>query len=151
MKKATDDNKKSVTVTVKLKLVLLNGQSRLLDETITAYTLACNHVSSVAFETKELVQPKLHKLTYETLRSQYSMKSQMAQSAMKSVIARYRSLRSNGDDWNEVKFKKGEYDLVWNRDYSLFKDGIFSLNTINNGRIKVSFYKKAMEKYFEEN
>jgi len=45
-----------------------------------------------------------------------------------------------------VQFKKLEYDLVWNRDYSLV-GGLFSVNTLQ-GRIKVPFDTKGMEKYF---
>ena len=45
------------------------------------------------------------------------------------------------------KFKKSQYDLVWNRDYSLNNDR-FSVNTIG-GRVKLPYYSKGMEKYFD--
>ena len=71
----------------------------------------------------------------------------MSQSVIKSVIAKYQSVKSNGHDFSLIKFKKSEYDLVWNRDYLLTK-GIFSINTLN-GRIKIPFEVKGMEKYFD--
>ncbi|EIJ82276.1 transposase, IS605 OrfB family protein [Bacillus methanolicus PB1] len=71
----------------------------------------------------------------------------MAQSVMKTVIARYKSVKTNGHDWAKIRFKKPEYDLVWNRDYSLTK-GLFSINTLN-GRVKVPFETKGMEQYFD--
>jgi IS605 OrfB family transposase len=71
----------------------------------------------------------------------------MAQSVMKTVIARYKSTKSNGHDWSKVKFQKAEYDLVWNRDYSLI-GGFFSVNTLQ-GRVKVSFESKAIEHFFD--
>lgn len=95
-----------------------------------------HYVSSLVFETKQLAQAKVHKMTYGMLRSVYLLRSQMAQSVMKTVMARYQSLKSNGHDWTKVMFKKPEYDLVWNRDYSLTQ-GLFSIHTLR-GRVKVS-------------
>ena len=64
---------------------------------------------------------------YYGLRDKYSLKSQMAQSCMKSVIAKYQSAKSNGHKFSLINFKKNEYDLVWNRDYSLnFDKQMFS-------------------------
>ena len=48
----------------------------------------------------------------------------MAQSVMKTVIARYKSAKSNGHEWSLIDFKLAEYDLVWNRDYSLTKTNL---------------------------
>lgn len=50
-------------------------------------------------------------------------------------------------EFNKVVFKSPEYDLVWNRDYSLVK-GLFSVNTLV-GRVKVPFKPDAMEQYFD--
>jgi IS605 OrfB family transposase len=71
----------------------------------------------------------------------------MAQSVMKTVIARYKSAKSNGHDWSLVTFKQPEYDLVWNRDYSL-KENCFSVNTLD-GRVKFRYEKQGMKKYFD--
>jgi IS605 OrfB family transposase len=71
----------------------------------------------------------------------------MAQSVLKTVVARYKSLKSNGHPWTQVIFKKPEYNLVWHRDYSLSKS-LFSINTLS-GRIKVSYEAKGMEAYFD--
>jgi hypothetical protein len=70
-------------------------QVQLLKETLSAYKNGCNFLSGVVFETKNLVQAKLHKVTYGELRSVYNLRSQMAQSVMKTVIARYKSAQSN--------------------------------------------------------
>jgi putative transposase len=136
-----------ITITAKIKITPTPEQISLLQKTLGAYRTGCNYVSSLVFETKQLAQAKLHKMTYETLRSHFSLRSQMAQSVMKTVISRYQSLKSNGHDWTKVVFKKPEYDLVWNRDYSLTK-GFFSINTLE-GRVKVPFETKAMEPYFD--
>ncbi len=136
-----------ITVTAKIKINPKPEEISLLQETLNAYKKACNFVSTVVFDTKNLSQASLHKVTYQALRSDYAMRSQMAQSVMKTVIARYRSTISNGHNWTRIKFQKPEYDLVWNRDYSLTA-GLFSVNTLD-GRIKVLFEIEAMEQYFD--
>jgi putative transposase len=136
-----------ITITAKIKIHPTLGQQSLLQETIRSYQKGCNFVSEIVFQTKQLAQLKLHKMTYEALRSEYALRSQMAQSVMKTVIARYKSAQSNGHNWTIVQFKKPEYDLVWNRDYSLTKD-LFSINTLK-GRVRVPFETKGMEQYFD--
>jgi transposase len=116
-------------------------------QTIRAIKEGLNYVSEVVFETKVLGQAKLIKMTYEELRLGYGLRSQMAQSVARTVIAKYKSAQSNGHQWTKIRFKKPEYDLVWNRDYSLTK-GVFSVNTLD-GRIKVPFDKKGMEHFFD--
>ncbi|WP_232699542.1 RNA-guided endonuclease InsQ/TnpB family protein [Brevibacillus daliensis] len=136
-----------MTITAKLKIKPTWDQIDLLKQTLYAYRSGCNYVSSLIFETKQLSQLKLHKMTYDVLRIEYLLRSQMAQSVMKTAIARYKSAKSNGHDWTKIAFKKAEYDLVWNRDYSLVQ-GLFSVNTLQ-GRIKVPYEAKGMERYFD--
>ena len=40
----------------------------------------------------------------------------MAQSVLKTVIARYKTILENQNEWIKPSFKKPQYDLVWNRD-----------------------------------
>lgn len=137
-----------LTITAKIKILPTEEDIAKLKQTVQAYKKACNRLSAHVFETKEMRQPALHKLFYTTLREDYGMKSQMAQSAMKTVIARYKTNESNGHEHHLVQFKQGEYDLVWNRDYSITKDK-FSINTLD-GRIKLHYHTEAMEKYFTD-
>lgn len=136
-----------VTVTARLKIKPTNDQGIALLETIDAYRQGCNLVSTVVFDTRKLKLPALHQTTYRTLRGEIGLRSQMAQSVIKTVIAKYKALRTSGRDWVRVRFQKPEYDLVWNRDYSLISNR-FSVNTLQ-GRIKVFFESKGMEKYFD--
>lgn len=136
-----------ITITAKIKIKPTAKQVEQLRQTINAYRRGCNFVSEYIFKTKQLKQHKLHEVTYYPLRETLSLKAQMAQSVLKTVIARYKTNRSNGHDWSIVRFKKPEYDLVWNRDYSIVK-GLFSLNTLS-GRIKVPFETKGMESNFD--
>ena len=70
----------------------------------------------------------------------------MAQSVLKTVIARYKTILENQNEWIKPSFKKPQYDLVWNRDYSLTQN-CFSINTLN-GRVKLSYFSDGMSKYF---
>ncbi|MGF0136179.1 hypothetical protein ACQRC2_13135 [Catenibacterium mitsuokai] len=71
----------------------------------------------------------------------------MAQSVLKTVIARYKTILENQNEWIKSSFKKPQYDLVWNRDYSLTQNR-FSINTLN-GRVKLSYFSDGMSKYFD--
>ncbi|MDQ6419731.1 transposase [Paenibacillus sp. LHD-117] len=136
-----------LTVTAKIKIKPTESQVEALHQTMIAYRQGCNLVSALVFDTSELNQPALHRMSYQTLRSMIGLRSQMAQSVMKTVIAKYKAIRSNGYAWALVRFKKPEYDLVWNRDYSL-KAQLFSVNTLQ-GRIKIPFEAKGMEVYLD--
>ncbi|MDR7318388.1 transposase [Brevibacillus nitrificans] len=136
-----------VTITAKVKIKPTSEQATLLHDALRVYRDGCNFVSTIVFEMKVCVLSKLHALTYRALREQFLLRSQMSQSVMKTVIARYESLKSNSRDWTKVHFKKPEFDLVWNRDYSLTK-GLFSINTLQ-GRVKIPFETKGMEQYFD--
>ena len=71
----------------------------------------------------------------------------MAQSVFKTVIARYKTILEKQKEWIRPDLKETQYDLVWNRDYSL-TNNLFSVNTLY-GRIKLPNHATAMEKYFD--
>lgn len=134
------------TITAKIQIYVSKEQAESLTITTNAYRKACNWLSKHIFVTENLNQVKLNDLYYKQLRNLFDLKSQMAQSVMKTVIARYKSAKSNGHEWSLIEFKLPEYDLVWNRDFSLTQNQ-FSVNTLN-GRLKLNYERKAMKKYF---
>ncbi len=117
-------------------------------ETLQAVQVGCNFVSEQVYQSKLLTRAKLINMTYETLRSRYSLRSQMSQSIAIAVIAKYKSAKSNDHDWSFVRFKKPEYDLVFNRDYSIRPNYIFSVNTLE-GRVQIPYETKGMEHFFD--
>lgn len=137
-----------ITVTAKIQIITSDTDRVLLNDTMTAYRNACNYVSNYIFHTHDLKQFSLNKVLYATLRVKFGLKSQMAQSVLKTVIARYKTILENQKEWIKPTFKKPQYDLVWNRDYSLTQD-VFSINTLE-GRVKLDYYSKGMEKYFDQ-
>jgi len=136
-----------ITVTAKIQIITTDTDRVLLNDTMAVYRNACNYVSNHIFHTHDLKQFSLNKVLYATLREKFGLKSQMAQSVLKTVIARYKTILENQREWIKPVFKKPQYDLVWNRDYSLTQ-GLFSINTLE-GRVKLSYYSKGMEKYFD--
>ena len=136
-----------MTVTAKVQISVTSDSKVLLDETMSVYSNACNYVSDYVFHTHDLKQFSLNKTLYSTLRERFGLKSQMAQSVFKTVIARYKTILENQNEWIKPSFKKPQYDLVWNRDYSLTQN-CFSVNTLN-GRVKLPYFTEGMAKYFD--
>ena len=136
-----------ITITAKIQISATADDKALLDETMSVYRCACNYVSDYVFRTHDLKQFSLNKALYSTLRERFGLKSQMAQSVFKTVIAQYKAILETESKWIKPSFKKPQCDLVWNRDYSLTKNR-FSVNTLN-GRVKLSYFSEGMSKYFD--
>lgn len=136
-----------ITVTAKIQLSVPATDKVLLNKTMSVYCDACNYVSNHVFRTHDLKQFSLNKVLYSTLREKFGLKSQMAQSVCKTVIARYKTILENQNEWIKPSFKKPQYDLVWNRDYSLTQN-CFSVNTLE-GRLKLPYFAKGMSNYFD--
>lgn len=138
----------NITVTAKIQICPDDAEKELLYQTMTAYQKACNFVSGHIFRTHNLKQMSLNQELYYDLREKYNLRSQMAQSVIKTVIARYKTILENQKKWIKAHFKRPQFDLVWNRDCSL-NENLFSVNTLN-GRIRVSYFSKGMEQYFSD-
>ena len=135
-------------VTAKVKIHPERSVRKSLDRSMVQYSLACDRISEVIFKTHNLNQAQLQELLYEELRDKFGMKSQMACSSIRTVIAKYKTILAEEHQWIQPKFRKPQLDLVWNRDYSLVQ-GVFSVNTLD-GRIKAPFDIKGMEQYFDK-
>lgn len=163
----------SANLTAKLKLDFFSDEDKVkLEQTAIQYKNACNFVSEFMFNNDFLMhQIKLNNAIYSDLREKFGLKSQMAQSVTRTVVARYRTtkqqLRTNpfrykdeNYKWQSIKkdltwlqkpisFRRSQLDLVANRDWSYSQDNnILSLNTIK-GRIKTTPTNKGFEKYFD--
>lgn len=136
-----------LTITAKIQIVTTDADKVLLNKTMSVYRDACNYVSEYVFLTHDLKQFSLNQVLYSLLRDKFNLKSQMAQSVFKTVIAKYKTILENQDEWIKPVFKKPQYDLVWNRDYSLTQN-CFSVNTLD-GRVKLPYFAEGMSKYFD--
>ena len=124
-------------ITAKFQILPDSQQKALLKRTMAVYLQACNCISEYVFRTHDLKQKSINEALYYNLRKDFDLPSQMAQSAIRSVIGSYRTILSNRQPWIQVVYKHGFYDLVWNRDYILRSD-VFSINTLK-GRLKLAF------------
>ena len=127
------------TLTYAVRVETTLDQSRTLFDTCSAYLGCCNMVSKTAWENRTLSQKTLNHLVYRRLRDEYRVGAQMAQSSIIRVIGDYRTIKATHESpWvtSQPKYHSSGYDLVWNRDYSILKDGRLSINTLE-GRIKV--------------
>lgn len=88
-----------MTITAKIQLSVFDTDKVLLDNTMSVYRDACNYISDYVFRTHDLKQFSLNKALYSTLREKFGLKSQMAQSVFKTVIARYRTVLENQKEW----------------------------------------------------
>ena len=138
------------TKAAKLQIYPSKDQQTLLSLTYAAYKNGCNFISEKIFLTGILSKKELHRLYYKDLRKNFYLKSQMACSVIATVVAKYKTNKSNGHKFTKVIFKNDEYDLVFNRDYSLSKNksNVFSVNNISGKRLSISFNQTNMEKYF---
>ena len=136
------------TITAKLQILVNPSDKQIICETMKAYSDACNYVSEYIYKTHNLSRYSVQEDTYYQVREVYGLRSQMAVSCVRTVIAKYKTILENQKEWIKPVFRLPQLDLVWNRDYSL-KNDIFSVNTLN-GRIKVSFYMDGFEQYFDD-
>ena len=127
------------TLTYAVRIKVSPDQSKTLSDTCAVYLECCNMVSKVAWEYRTISQKTLHQLVYRRLRDEYKVKAQMAQSSLTRVIGNYRTIKEmHGSPWatGRPEYRSPGYDLVWNRDYSILKDGRLSVSTLS-GRIKL--------------
>ena len=163
--------------TIKARIIFQNNEdiSKMIESQET-FRQGCNFVSNYMFDNNfPMNTTTLVKLLYHDLREKFGLKSQMAQSCVRTVIARYRTVQTqlrkqhvwdgykkdnHGKSvknyirkdldflWNPIEFKRLQLDLVRNRDYSHKDDNTMSLNTIY-GRVVVKSIFKGFEQYFD--
>lgn len=162
-----------IVKTMKLHIHPQKNDIAALTELTESYQVACNFVSCYIFDHGfPLNSVELSKLLYQTLRTEYGLKSQLAQSCIKTVIARYKTIKdqllnhpysyqekdeprqyiTRTLDWLQkpALFSRPQADFVRNRDYSFVDGGsVLSLNTLQ-GRIRVSFdVPECFKDYFD--
>ena len=168
------------SVVIKAQLLNIDDETaQAFSNTMCKYRDACNFISQYIFEHAfALKQSKLNKALYHDLRDKFELKSQMAQSAIKTVIARYKTVKTqlfqysfrydtgkkDGKGrgiwaqiyrdltwlWQPINFKRPQLDLQRGRDWSyLSATNQLSLNTLN-GRRKVDFVCKGFDQYLDQ-
>ena len=101
------------TLTAKLKILPTPSETELLMDTMRTYSEACNYVSDYVFRTHELDLRSLNSELYYAIRQKYSLPSQMAQSVLRTVAGRYKTILTSEKRWIRPKFRTPQLDLVW--------------------------------------
>ncbi|MFR4222232.1 MAG: RNA-guided endonuclease TnpB family protein, partial [Megasphaera sp.] len=79
-----------ITKTIKLRIHVSPEQEILFRQMTEQYRQACNFVSQYIFDNQfNLAYQRLNKELYRDLRGQLGLKSQLAQSSIKTTMARY--------------------------------------------------------------
>lgn len=161
-----------LTKTIKLRINVSPEQDLLFRQMTEQYRQACNFVSRYIFNNQfDLTYANLNRILYTDLRKQFSLKSQLAQSSIKTTIAKYKTVKQQLSQspyrykdkdgkwkyitktlewlWEPVFFSRPQADLVRNRDYSFIDNGqTLSINTLNK-RVKCSFYGEHFAEYLD--
>ena len=160
-----------ITIKVKLDLQHIEDVSKIIN-TAEQYRQACNYISEYIFTHGfQLNQLKLQKEIYNDIRVRFGLKSMMAQSAIRSTIARYKTVNtqlkqnpyrfqdvntkkwyhvSRNLEWLEkpINFARPQADLVRNRDWSKLANGKLSINTLEGRIFATPICSASFEKYF---
>ena len=136
-----------LVITAKIRIYPDEKQAATLEETMEVYRDACNYVSAFVFDTGEADYYALHRQLYGTLRDMFGLRAQMTQSVLKTVVARYDTLKKSGHPRTQIVFKAPCVDLVRGKDYS-FTQGRISVGSLT-GRQKVLYTTKGMEQFFD--
>ncbi|MSB89829.1 transposase, partial [Megasphaera sp. BIOML-A1] len=83
-----------LTKTIKLRIHVSPEQEILLRQMTEQYRQACNFVSQYISDNQfNLSYQRLNKELYRDLRGQFGLKSQLAQSSIKTTMARYKTVK----------------------------------------------------------
>lgn len=102
--------------TMKIKI----GQNKDFDDLCKNFLKACNYISNIVFDSKELNSVKLHKKYYTAVRKRFQLPSQLSCSVFKHVTATFKSQKSQ-KRWSQTTFKRSVFPVIWKRDFSVTK------------------------------
>ena len=162
-----------ITKTMKLHIYPDEGTIREFVSMTEIYRQACNYISDYIFNNGFILNSvSLSSSLYHELRDRFGLKSQLAQSAIRTVTARYKTVKEQlfqhpykykdeEGEWQyitrtlewlirPIHFSRPQADLVRNRDYSFVSNGTkISINTLN-GRERISFdIPETFSEYFD--
>ena len=161
-----------LTKTIKLRIHVTLEQEILFRQMTEQYRQACNFISQYVFDNGfELNSNTIQKVLYKDIRSLFGLKSQLTTSSLKTVTARYKTVKQqlfqnpyrykdeNGSWqripktlewlWRPVFFSRPQADLVRNRDYSFVDEGqTLSINTLSK-RTKCTFEGEHFAEYLD--
>lgn len=166
------------TISIKVRLKLHNSSDAIdLQNLMNVFRDGCNYVSNYIFNHKFILNKiEIQKAIYYDLRNKYHLKSQLSISCIRSVVDRYKTVKTqlsqkpyrynmgkkdkNGKAiwkseprdlnwlWYPINFKRPQADLQRNRDWSKLTNGDLSVAGLTK-RIKVTPICRGFEQYFD--
>ena len=167
------DENNTQGITIKVKLIIEDkADEAKFSRTMEQFRQACNFVSQYIFENGFVLnQFKVREVLYRHIRESFGLKSQMADSAIRCTIARYKTVKEQMRQnpyriWDEstkkqytfsrdlswlqkpIHFRRPQVDLARNRDWSKRADGTLSINTLD-GRVIAKPICRGFDQYFD--
>lgn len=105
--------------TIKLKF---NGTHK-ADQILPNWLNACNWLSKIVFDSKEINSNRLSQAHYKTVREKFNLPSQLACTLFRTVSATYKTQKTM-KEWNLSIYKKHSVPVVWKRDFARNKKGV---------------------------
>lgn len=137
-----------ITLTSKVRIYPNKEQKQLILNTAKTYTKAANYVSKVVLDSGLRSAASVQKITYEKLKLDYKLKSQMACEVNRHVVGNYKTMDSNDVKDTLATYESNAYKLVRDRNYSFVDNGSKISLGVLTGRIKVPFNAKGVEHFF---
>ncbi len=119
--------------TIKLKF----DEDHKADKLLPNWLLACNWLSKIVFDSKEINSNRLQQAYYKTVREKFKLPSQLTCTLFRTVSATYKTQKTK-KQWNLSVYKKYSIPIVWKRDFSRSKKGVTlwgNVITFNDSRI----------------
>ena len=166
------------TISIKVRLKLHNSSDAIdLQNLMNVFRDGCNYVSNYIFNHEFILNKnEIQKAIYYDLRNKYHLKSQLSISCIRSVVDRYKTVKTQLSQkpyrynigkkdkndkaiwkselrdlnwlWYPIKFKRPQADLQRNRDWSKLATGDLSITSLNK-RIKVTPICYGFDQYFD--
>lgn len=139
-----------ITKTIVLKLKNPNKE---LVATIDKYTEGMNYVSGIVFENKKTIPiGKLQKQTYNHLRKEIGLKSQMSCNIVRQVCGTYATLKKQIKEkktkWQKIKYAPTNITYSYKRDFTITENTLGLTTLKSRNKYEIMNYKHAKQ-YFD--
>ena len=102
--------------------IKFSGQHK-ADKLLPCWLSACNWLSKIVFESKEINSNRLAQAHYKIVRDKFQLPSQLTCTLFRTVSASYKTQKTK-KEWFLCVYRKKSIPVVWKRDFSRTKKAI---------------------------
>ena len=106
-------------------------------------------MSFYIYENRDLNYKNLHKHLYSKIREKTGLKSQTTQSAIRFVIAKYKTILKKDEKWIKAVFKNPICELVYGREYYFTENNRVHISTMGIP-LKLEYFSNGIEKILKD-